>query len=458
MFTRAKKLLKLVLSPQPDISTPAGRSQDRYRRAAHSALAAVAARAVSISTGLIVVPLTLGYLGQERFGLWMVITSFGSFLMFMDLGLGVGLQNALAKCHGQDDHENPGGYVASGLATIFIIFFGLAAVAIFILPLLPLQELLKVKDAVATEELLPTAQVMLVTFGLGLPAGLIQRIFNAHQQGYWGNLQLACGNILGLLGVLLCVHFKLGLPILAGSLLGARFSVVILGGVVLFVRTPWLRPQSRLITMDKIRTIIGVGIMALGTQIAAALKNIAPPLLIANRFGAAAVTPFAVTFRLAFAAASLFSMVSIPLWPAYSEADTRGDWAWIRRTVKRTVRLWAWVSIPAFVLFALLGQWIIRIWTHSPEAVPNLSLLLACCIWGVVETWSVIQATALNGLNHLKGQAIYGNLFSISAILLACAIAPYSDIASVVWIIVLVACIFRGIAMRIELTRVLRTS
>ncbi len=456
MFIKAKKLVKLVLSPQPDISTPAGRSQDRYRRAARSALAAAAARVVNISTGLIVVPLTLGYLGQERFGLWMAITSFVSFLVFTDLGLGVGLQNALAKLYGQDDHENPGGYIASGLAAMLLMFAALTAVAIFILPLLPLRDLLNVQGAVATEELLPTAQAVLIAFGFGLPAGLIQRIYNAYQRGYWGSLQLACGNILGLLGVLLCVHLRLGLPILAGTLVGARFSVMLLGSIVLFVRTPSLRPHPRLITVGKIRTITGVGLMALGARIPTVLRHSVPLVLIANRFGVAAVTPFAVTLRLIFTGVGLFTMFLSPLWPAYSEAAARGDWSWIRRTLKRTVRLWSLVCIPSFVFLVFAGQWIIRIWTRESEAVPVFSLLLACCVWGCVRTWSTTQSIVLDGLSRFKGQTIYGSISSLSALLIAWAVAPYSSVSCFIWIIVLVACIFRGVAMNIELSMVLR--
>ena len=61
---------------------------------------------VNILTGLITVPLTLSYLGVDKFGVWMTITGFVAFLSFTDFGLGVGLQNALSKCDGQENKKD----------------------------------------------------------------------------------------------------------------------------------------------------------------------------------------------------------------------------------------------------------------------------------------------------------------------------------------------------------------
>jgi len=66
---RVKSLFRL----RPfDTSTSDGRSKERLRRAAMTTVSAGAARVVGLSATLITVPLTYSYLGQERYGLWMV--------------------------------------------------------------------------------------------------------------------------------------------------------------------------------------------------------------------------------------------------------------------------------------------------------------------------------------------------------------------------------------------------
>ena len=79
--------LSLIRLKPYDVSTPGGRAQERHRRIALTALASAAARGIGVATSLISVPLTLHYLGVERYGLWMTISSVIAMLGFADLGL-----------------------------------------------------------------------------------------------------------------------------------------------------------------------------------------------------------------------------------------------------------------------------------------------------------------------------------------------------------------------------------
>src|SRR5438045_1951724 len=86
-----------------DTSTPEGRSSERYRRAALTTVTSMAARGIGIFTGLAWVRLSLSYLGEERYGLWMAIGSLLAWANLADLGLARGMQNHLSQANGQDD-------------------------------------------------------------------------------------------------------------------------------------------------------------------------------------------------------------------------------------------------------------------------------------------------------------------------------------------------------------------
>ena len=49
------------------------RSRDRYRRAGLTGGAGLVAKAIGVLASFILVPLTLGYLGAEQYGLWMTL-------------------------------------------------------------------------------------------------------------------------------------------------------------------------------------------------------------------------------------------------------------------------------------------------------------------------------------------------------------------------------------------------
>ena len=61
---------------------------------------AAAAKGATLAAMLISVPLTLGYLGPERFGLWMTVAAVIAMLGFADFGLGNGILNAASHYNG----------------------------------------------------------------------------------------------------------------------------------------------------------------------------------------------------------------------------------------------------------------------------------------------------------------------------------------------------------------------
>ena len=387
----------------------------------------------------------------------MALTSFTLFLSFTDLGLGVGLQNALADCHGRDDRLSPRYYVSSGLLAMSVVFAIFVVVAFFVLPHVDLGRIVTIHDRATAAQLLPTAQAVLIAFGSGLPIGLIQRIYNAYQKGYWGYLQLAAGSLLGLFGVLLCIHYRLGLPTLAFVFMGSRFSVPLCGGVLLFWRQPWLRPSAWMVRWSYVRRIFSTGATAMGAQLAAMLIISGLPLVVANRLGVSTVTPLALTQKLLGVTTMILTMVIWSLWPAYSEAAARGDWAWVRRTFRRTIVLSAVVLVPSFLVVALTGRWIIRIWSGDPDAVPSWLLLMAWNVWMILNGWNTACRILLGGLNRMVGQATYGIAAGLIGLAAAWFAAPHG-LAQAIWAAVLAGAGLRTLLMGAEVMLTLRAT
>ena len=230
-WLRVRKLLILVRVRGFDISTEVGRSQERYRRAVLTALAAAFARSVSFLTVLVTVPLTLHYLGSERYGLWMTISSLMVFLGFADLGLGNGLMNAVSSAFGRDDRGAARTSVSSG-------FFMLLGVAVVLLGLfaalygvIPWESVFKVSSPLAVKEAGPAVAIFVGCFALSLPAGVVQRVQMGHQEGFASQLWQALGSIIGLAAVIAAVYAELGLPFLVLAMSGGPLLATILNTI-----------------------------------------------------------------------------------------------------------------------------------------------------------------------------------------------------------------------------------
>ena len=231
---QAAKLLQL----RPfDFASEEGRAQERHRRAILSAAAAAAAKVVSIGTAFVSVPLTLHYLGVERYGMWMTMSSLIATFAFADLGIGNGVLNAVAAAHGRDDRAAIRGFVSSG-------FFALSAVALLLIgafalayPFVPWFRIFHVETALARAEAGPALAMLVGCFALAIPVGIVQRVQMGLQRGFMASLWQCAGSLFGLGGLLLAIRCEAGLPWLILAFAGAPFVAALGNSLLFFGRT-----------------------------------------------------------------------------------------------------------------------------------------------------------------------------------------------------------------------------
>src|SRR5271166_3386104 len=118
LLRKLASLLKTDLSPRrlkvllTRSSSDLGR--ERYRRAALTASTSYIAKALTMLMGIVSVPLTVHYLGAERYGVWLTISSLLLWVALTDFGLaGNALVNVLSEAAGKDDREAARHYTAS---------------------------------------------------------------------------------------------------------------------------------------------------------------------------------------------------------------------------------------------------------------------------------------------------------------------------------------------------------
>ena len=203
-----------------DPGTEEGRSKERYRRAALGTAAAFAARSVQMITSIVSVPLTFHYLGPERNGLWVVISSTITMFSFADLGIGNGLLNAIAGAHGRGDRTSAAHYVSSA-------FFALIAVAALVATafagcyaFVPWPSVFNVSTAQAAAEAGPSVAVFVASFSVSMPLGVVQRVRMGYQEGFVDSLWTTIGGLAAFVSVLMAIRWQLSLPWLVFAMAG----------------------------------------------------------------------------------------------------------------------------------------------------------------------------------------------------------------------------------------------
>lgn len=428
------KQLKEILRPDPHHSeTPEGRSQERYRRVILSLLANLGARSISILTLAISVPLTIGYLGTERYGMWVTLGSIVSFLAFADLGISNGLLNKIAYVHGHNDRESAQQYVSSAFGVLCFVSLILGLVFILVYPQIPWPRVFNVASPIAVQEAGPTAAVVIVSFLLGLPLGVVQRIQQGYQEGYLDSLWTALGKILGLVGVLVVISLRMGLPWLVLALSGAPVVALLLNSLVLFgVQRPWLRPRRQSARWEYGRNLLQVGMLFFTLQLAGVVAYSSDSLVIAHVIGPDAVSEYAVAKQLFGVVPLILSLVLTPLWPAYGEAAARGEHDWIRRTFHRSLVLGLLFNGLAALMLLASGSAIITWWVGD-AVTPSTLLVVSLGIWTMMNPINGSIAMLLNGLQIIRFQMICSVLMAVGNIVLSILLTRAIGVSGVVW-------------------------
>lgn len=374
-----------------------------------------------MSTGLISVPLTLRYLGPERYGLWMVLISLIAVMGFADLGIGNGLMNAISEAYGKDDRPLAREYLTSALFLMLGIAGFLALAGIVGYPFVPWLHLFNVKsNAVAAEG----ARAFVVLYGwfvLNIPLGVIPRVQSGLQQGYWAQAIGALGNVASLLTLLLVISLH---GSLAWLVFASTFGVILatfLNGWLLFREHPWLLPEYQAYRGRSAKRIFKLGMMFFVLQCAIALGYTSDNIVITQVIGVAAVAAYAVPQKLFSFINMIVSMGITPLWPAYGEAIARGDVAWVRKVFLGSLCITLGISIPICTALALAGPWILRIAVGKVLHTP-MSLLVVLAVWGVVSAVSTPLGMLLNGAGVLRVQTVIAIVASLSNLALSIAL------------------------------------
>lgn len=401
-----------------DVATAEGRAKERQRRIALSALASALAKVISVSTALVSVPLTLHYLGTERYGMWMTMSSLVAMLGFADLGIGNGLLSSVASASGRDDRSEIKAYVSSAYGVLSLI--ALIVVALFALSysFVDWFRIFNVQTDIAKAEAGPALAVLVCCFALAMPVSIVQKVQMGLQRGFMASLWQCGASLMALAGVLLAIHRQAPLPWLVLAFVGAPLLAGAMNSATFFLRlAPDIAPSWRSISTAAIRSIAGIGLLFLVLQIVGALAFASDNIIIAQMLGAGAVAGYAVPVQMFNLITTVIAMALSPLWPAYGEAIARGDKDWVRKTFKRSLLLSVGVASVCSTLMVATGPWILRLWVGH-AVTPPLLLLTALGVWKVIEVGGNAIAFLLNGAKIVRLQVVTATACAIVAVML----------------------------------------
>ena len=376
--------------------------------------ASMVIKGLSILVSFLLVPLTIGYVDEMQYGLWITISSVVGWFSFFDIGLGKGLRNKFAEALAKGETQLAREYVSTTYAIMIAIAGGLLFLFYTANFFLDWEYLLNAPEGTG-QSLSIVALIVFSFFCLNFVLKLIHVVVTADQRpALVGAMNLAANVIaLGIIFILTQVT-EGSLVYLAWALTAAPLLILVVGTLWFFARDyQAYMPSFSHINFDHFQVLISLGVKFFLIQVIQIIIFSTDNLIISHLYDPAEVTPYTVAYKYFGIITRVSAIICLPFWSAYTEAYVKGDTDWIIRTNKKLIRIWQVMSVGGLGMLAV-SELFYRIWVPMVE-VP---FLLSCFmyVFVVIFAYGNIFVMFINGVGKVKLQmafSIFGGILNI---------------------------------------------
>lgn len=332
--------------------------------------------ATTIVIGLLLTPLLVTQLGHQVYGVWVLVTSLAIYLTLLDMGVADAVTRYVARARAVRDGDQVTAVVSTAF-TVYLVggLLSLVITSLLVFLLLPALN--------TPEELLPTAQWLLMALGIGSMLILSCRVFDGALRGAQrydlaNALQIVYSVFLAG-GTALALLLGGGLAEIAWVNLSA--SVLMAAGQAVVGR--WAVPEARLarhaVSRSLARELVGFSSWVFLTNISYRVYTHFDAVILAIFLPVRAITPYNLGYRVAaLLGEGLYPVLKL-LFPIAAEMHMRQENEALRRLLVQGTKVALAISMAGGIIIWFLGEALIRLWIGPglEEATPILHLFVA---------------------------------------------------------------------------------
>jgi O-antigen/teichoic acid export membrane protein len=364
----------------------------------------------SLATGFILVPITINYINPTTYGIWITLSSVIGWFSFFDIGFGNGLRNKFAESVANNNHLLARKYVSTTYAILALIIAATLGLFFVVHRFVDWAKVLNA-PAIMSEDLNKTALIVFSFFCMTFVLSLLNTVLKANQEPSKASILELLGNILALGGIFVLTKTTSGsLIYLALTLSLAPVIILILGSIYIYKgKYKQYAPSFSHVDFNLTKDLTSLGLKFFIMQLSAVIVYNTQNMIISHLFGPEEVTTYTISYKVFNIPIMLFTIVSLPLWSAFTEAYIKKDFTWIKDVLKKMNQFW-YLSILLTVVIYFTFPFIVKVWIGDQIQVPVL-LSLILVIYVLSHIWMSIYITFLNGSGKIKLQ-FYCSIFS----------------------------------------------
>ena len=307
-------------------------------------------------------PIYLHFLGYEKYGVWLVLTTVLSFAQLGNLGISQAVMKLVAEEHGRGDIEGIQRYVTTGLALLCLSSsFVLIVILVFKTQIIAAFKLSD-ENAQTTLWLLPYIGILSIYV-------FIVQALNATLSGL-GRMDLAnyiqsLGRIVAVTVAVILLYYGQGIKsLLIGNSLSYMF--IHIASLICIRRTARIRIlRLRNLDFQRSKRILRFGSAVFGGSLIAMLFSPFNKLMLSRYAGVSAIPIFEIAFRGSMQVRGLVEAGLRALMPEISRISanmTRNAIDKISRTYRRGMKLIFLFGIPMYGILIIFIPLLLRLW------------------------------------------------------------------------------------------------
>lgn len=399
--------LKLILINK--ISTIKG--NERSFKAISNIINSFAIKGLSIVISFILVPLSIKYLGNTKYGIWITLGSIINWFSYFDIGLGNGLRNKFATAKSEGNNILARKYVSTTYAILSLIMICLMIIFVIINPLLDWNKLLNAGDSFHySNELQILSYIIFILFCLNFILKLISTILTADQKPAKASIFDLYSRIIAVVAIFILTNIDINSSsiVLIGIIITGSQTLVLLIANFKYFNKEYKEysPSIKLVDFSYSKELFNLGLKFFIIQLASLLLYQTNIIIISQQLGPEIVTQYNIGFSYYGSLSMIFAIIISPFWSAFTEAWVKKDIVWIKNIMRNLIKSWVGLLIIG-LLMVFFSKSILKLWIGNDIEI-NYQLSFIILTYFMISAWNGVYSTLLNGIGKVKLQLYIG--------------------------------------------------
>lgn len=428
---------------------------ERTKKMKKNSFSMLIVKGCSLLISLAYVPMMLKSVDRTDYGILLTLTSIVHWVSLLDIGLGNGLRNSIARELAHNNVKKAKENISSCYAALTLYVSAIVVLFFIVAPFLSWQGILNAPNN-DEAELLHLSLVVFFAFCFQFVVNLQTSILYACQMPAITSYIMLAVQALNFIIVYILINFFGQTSILS---IGAITSltppiVMLISSFILFnTKLKHIAPTFKDIRLKSVNDILSIGIKFFILQIITIVLYQANNIIIAQAVNPEAVVTYNVAYKYIGMLLVIFNIIVTPVWSASTDAYARGDFKWMKDTVKY-LRKVCIIATGAGIVMVILSRPIYSIWLGKetidiPYYISAIILAYTC-----FEMYYKVHVSMINGMGKVFAQMIITAIIAILYIPSALLLGRYFGLAGVLIANTLVQ-LFNFVWAKIQNTKIL---